>query len=68
MKNIVNVLLLGAGGNAGISYTRCLKMANPNLNIIGCDIDKYNLHVAETDKSYLLPFADDEEKVNILFR
>eukprot|EP01047_Picozoa_sp_COSAG01_P015179 COSAG01_NODE_755_length_13819_cov_130.671939_3_plen_360_part_00 len=66
MRNKVNVLLLGAGGNAGISYTRCLKMADQNLNIIGCDIDKYNLHVAETDKSYLLPFDEDEKKVSIL--
>ena len=45
MKLNYNILLLGAGGNAGINFTKSIKLASPGTKIIGVDLDRYNNYV-----------------------
>lgn len=47
-SNYTNVLLLGCGGNAGINFTKCLKMQD-GYQVIGLDIDRYKLAASNVD-------------------
>ena len=60
------ILVLGAGGNAGLNVIKSFKKANPNTFIIGTDIDSYNLDIIPADRTLLLPFGNDSKKREIL--
>ena len=51
---MTNILLLGCGGNAGINFTKSIKLADSNIKIYGIDIDKYNLVSSNADYKFLL--------------
>ena len=44
---MVNVLLLGCDGNAGMNYAKCLKMGDKDVRIFGTGHNKYHLKAAE---------------------
>lgn len=60
------MLLLGAGGNAGINFVKSLKLAAKDIFVIGCDLDKYNLVSCNSDKKILLPQQSEDEKIALL--
>lgn len=62
---MINILLLGAGGNAGINYVKSLKLTN-NFNIIGVDVNDYNLRACNSDVKILASRLDPLEKVKFI--
>jgi len=60
------LLVTGAGGPAGINFVMSLRIAPENLFIVGTEADKYFTHLSFTDKTYLVPKADDENYVDTL--
>ena len=58
------ILTTACGGPSTLSFTRSLRDADPKKDkyyIVGTDCDKYNIHRAEVDKSYLCPRATEPE-------
>ncbi len=65
------VLCTGAGGPAGINFTRSLQIAPERLFIVGTEASGHFLHLAQTDVSYHVPRArnrDYIEKLNEIIR
>ncbi len=60
---MTNVLLLGAGGNAGINFIKSLRLGAKYIYVVGCDLDKYNLASCNSDKKILLKYDNEDEKV-----
>lgn len=55
----MKILLLGAGGNAGINFTKCLKMSTSEISVVGIDINKFYLDSSNADfKEFLHPDKD----------
>lgn len=62
------ILLLGAGGNAGQNFTKCIHESD-EYEVIGCDIDPYKLETARTPIKYLIdPVKKDEMLAQIIAR
>jgi predicted ATP-grasp superfamily ATP-dependent carboligase len=60
------ILATACGGPSTLSFTRSLRDADPDKKlyyIVGTDCDAYNVHRAETDRSYLCPRATDAEYI-----
>lgn len=57
------ILLLGAGGNAGINFTKSIKLENPSIRIIGVDLDIYNIISSNADEKIILKFNSIEDKI-----
>lgn len=55
--------LLGCGGNAGINFVKSLKIYNPNIKVIGFDLDKYNLVSCNADVKIHLNFHNIDDKI-----
>lgn len=62
------ILLLGAGGNAGINFVKSLKLSDKNYYVIGCDYDAYNLSTSNADKKYLMSNRDESKKIHEITR
>jgi len=56
----------GAGGPAGINFTLSLRIAPEKMFIVGTEANKYYLHLARTDKQYLIPRAKETSYINKL--
>jgi len=65
------VLITGAGGPAGINFVMSLRIAPEKMMLTGTEADEYFLHLASTDKKYLIPKANEEgyvERLNEIIR
>ena len=65
------VLITGAGGPAGINFVMSLRIAPEKMMLTGTEADEYFLHLASTDKKYLIPKANEEgyvERLNGIIR
>jgi carbamoyl-phosphate synthase large subunit len=51
------ILTTGAGGPAGINFIMSLKLAPGNLYLVGTESDAYRIHLAPTEKKYIVPSA-----------
>ena len=58
-----SVILLGCGGSAGINFSKSLRLVKEEFLIVGLDINKYYLELADVDKRYLLPQPAIEYKL-----
>ena len=61
------ILCTGAGGPAGINFVTSLRVAPEKMFLVGTEANEYYLHLASTDKKYLIPRAKDPryiEKLN----
>ncbi|HLI45788.1 MAG TPA: hypothetical protein VKU94_01180 [Geobacterales bacterium] len=61
------ILVLGAGGSAGINFIKAIRMAKEKFYIVGTDINKYHLELPDVDKAYLVPHSksrDYLDKIN----
>ncbi|MCH1569403.1 MAG: hypothetical protein L7U47_08320 [Alphaproteobacteria bacterium] len=62
-----NILLLGAGGNAGINFTKSLKLAG-GYRTIGVDISEHYFRDGYSDVNVLMPRLEADEKIAFLNR
>jgi carbamoyl-phosphate synthase large subunit len=60
------VLVTGAGGAPATNYVRSLRLAPELFYLIGVDCTAYNLALAETDETHLVPRADDPDYIQVL--
>jgi len=58
----IRILVTGAGGDIGFNIIKCLKDADYNLFILGCDIDPYAMGRTMVKKFLKAPKALNEEK------
>jgi len=49
------ILLLGAGGSAGINFVQSLRAADEKIFIVGTDINKYHLQLPDVDERVIIP-------------
>lgn len=59
----MRLMLLGAGGNAGINFVKSLKKADENVFVLGLDLDFYNLISSNSDHKEVLKFENQDEKI-----
>jgi carbamoyl-phosphate synthase large subunit len=60
------LIITGAGGSAGIGFTRCIRKANERIFTLGTDTSERMIHFAETDKKALVPRADSKGYIDAL--
>jgi biotin carboxylase len=60
------ILCTGAGGPAGINFTKSLQAAPEKMNLVGTDSNEYFLHLAITDQKYVVPRANDPAYIDRL--
>jgi len=61
------ILILGSGGSAGINFIKALRIAPEKFYIVGTDVNKYHIELANLDKAYIVPKATEKdylEKIN----
>lgn len=66
---MIKVLITACGGPSSLSFSRSLRDADPNEEkyfLIGTDSDKYNIHRAECNKTFLCPKASDPEYISFI--
>lgn len=63
---VKTIAILGAGGSAGINFTKSLRLCGEKFNIIGCDINKFYLELSNADTKYFLPHESISEYVDRL--
>ena len=60
------ILSTGAGGPAGINFVMSLRLAPEKMFIVGTEASEFYLHLAPSDKQYLIPRAKDPSYVDKL--
>jgi len=60
------MLVTGSGGPAGVNFVMSLRIAPEKMFIIGTEANKYLLHLAPTDKKYLIPEATEANYIDKL--
>jgi len=68
---VKRILSTGAGGPAGINFVMSLRIAPEKMFIVGTEASHYYLHLAPTDKQYLVPKAKEPsyiDKLNEIIR
>ena len=58
--------LLGCGGNAGINFVKSIKLADPNIKIVGFDTDIYNLASSNSDIKILINNTEILNKIKTI--
>lgn len=53
----INILVTGVGGDIGQSIIKCLKASRYNLNLTGCDMDKFAAGRAQVENFFVVPKA-----------
>ncbi len=56
------MLITGAGGDIGQGIIKCLKDVEPDLCLLGCDIDPFAAGRELVEKFYQAPLVDDSER------
>jgi carbamoyl-phosphate synthase large subunit len=65
----MRIMVLGAGGNAGINFCKSLDMDMQGLYILGVDVSAYGIARCNTDDAMLLdPQLDNDTKVAVINR
>lgn len=60
----MNILVLGAGGNAGINFIKCLKLhSRQDITVHGADMNKYYRLAGNADFWASINYKDDAAKV-----
>jgi biotin carboxylase len=60
------ILCTGAGGPAGINFIQSLRLGPEKMVVIGTEADAFYVHLAPTNKSYLVPRAADPSYIDKL--
>lgn len=59
---MIRILLLGAGGSAGINFVKALRLAKEKFYIVGVDPNKYYLEMSPVDKRCVVSKERGKEK------
>ena len=62
------ILITGAGGSAGVNFTRSLWLGREHFYTAGTDTSKYHIKLSRTHRSYLVPNCKDENYISELNR
>jgi hypothetical protein len=65
------ILVTGAGGPAGINFISSLRIAPEQMFIVGTEANQHFIHLATTDKKYVVPKATEPgyiSKLNEIIR
>lgn len=65
------IMCTGAGGPAGINFTMSLSIAPEKMFLVGTEANEHYVHLARTDKQYLIPKAKEQgyiDKLNEIIR
>jgi len=54
---VKRILITGAGGPAGINFTKSLKIAAEKIFLVGTEANRHYLYLAQTDRRYDVPRA-----------
>ncbi len=57
------ILVMGAGGVAGMNFINCLRISMEKFYIVGCDINKWHIELPDVDKRYLVPYSIDPDYI-----
>jgi len=60
------ILVTGAGGPAGINFITSLRIAPEEMFLVGTEANKYFIHLATTDKKYVVPRATEPNYIDRL--
>jgi len=60
------IIATGAGGPAGINFVMSLRIAPEKMFIVGTEVNEHFVHLAPTDKKYLVTKAKDSDYINRL--
>ncbi len=66
MTNTKRILCTGAGGPAGINFTQSLRIAPEKMFLVGTEANQHFLHLAATDKTYIIPRSKDPSYIDKL--
>lgn len=64
--SLKRILCTGAGGPAGINFTRSLRVSGEKMFLFGTDSNEYFIHLAITDKVQLVPKAKESIYIDTL--
>jgi carbamoyl-phosphate synthase large subunit len=67
-KRMFRVLVLGAGGNAGINFVKSIKKGIEGVHVVGCDLDRWYLAACNSDEKVLITSRDPATKLEQLTR
>ena len=62
------ILVIGAGGSAGINFVDCLRKAKEEFYIVGTDTNKWHLELPDLDSQYILLDCVDSNYIDTLNR
>lgn len=62
----MRIIVTGAGGPAGINFIKSLKLADPNIFIVGTDINRYRIHLSPSDEKVIVPRCNDPDYLDTL--
>lgn len=66
--NAINVLITGVGGGGyGRQVLKALRMAKTPYTIVGTDVSPVSMGLYETDKSYIVPSANESTYISKIF-
>ena len=60
------ILVTGAGGPAGINFISSLRIAPEQMFIVGTEANQHFIHLATTDKKYVIPRATEPDYISKL--
>jgi len=63
---VSRILITGAGSVGGVNFSRAVKSVNSDLYLVGTDCDEYYIHLALTDKKYLVPRSTEPNYVDTI--
>jgi carbamoyl-phosphate synthase large subunit len=63
---VKRILVTGAGGPAGINFVKSLRIAPEKMHLVGTEANEHFVHLASTDKKYVVPRATDPDYINTL--
>lgn len=63
---VKKVLITGAGGPAGINFTKSLKIIPEKVFLVGTEANQYYIRLAATDKKYIVPKATASDYIDKL--
>jgi len=66
MSSMKRVIVTGAGGPAGLNFVMSLRIAPEQIFIVGTEASKYFIHLAATEKKYLVPKAKEADYIDRL--
>jgi len=62
VANVKRVLVTGSGGAPSINFERSLRDSPEKFYLVGTDL-KYYVHRSETEKTFIAPFADEQDYI-----